>query len=467
MLTPLPERPATVGGGPCHEKIAALALVAAAASGTSQLPFLPSIASTVENTSSNLLARRDSLLEDAPASPMQPQGCHGRTSRNNSYCRRQPCYKGSRYCKLHYQHYVVAGIRTPLEEIETKTTSQDKRYTGAEGEVCCKATTTRGRACAYVAAGRSKYCYLHADYDTNPPPRRGGKGKPESDGVYLRSLEDASLPAEVRITSPPSVSSEDSTRVSSPLTTEKVLKSVRKPKGGSGRRNASKLAEKHADSPYPLLSMISTDQWFGKTVTVATGPCQNQVGTVEKWGNGWVSVQLPTGLHNRRSFELYLHTEDEAGQQGLRKQSDVVDSSLMRCVSSDAPSPAPSDDSVKKAPKTEESLRRFDDALPDHVLDTPRAEKEIATESFKTPMSDEAVPKTSATTAVPKVTPNSPRKTHTELPLVESLVLAQEKRFNMDLLFGTAAIDRGRRSVHSKPACYDDNSSSKRSREEG
>ena len=62
-----------------------------------------------------------------------------------------------------------------------------------------------------------------------------------------------------------------------------------------------------------LLSTISTDQWFQKTVRVAAGPLKGRIGLVEKWGNGWVSVHISgVGLHNRRSFELYLHSHDEA-----------------------------------------------------------------------------------------------------------------------------------------------------------
>jgi len=150
-----------------------------------------------------------------PLAAPKPGGCHGRTSRNNSYCRRTPCYNGSNYCKLHYQQYVVQGGADPngtggsaarLNSVKSDTPEvkyiqslpphnsiiaieggdntishyrhhQDKRYTGlCVGEIQCCATTTRGRSCAYVAATGMKYCHLHADYDTNPPPRRGGGG---------------------------------------------------------------------------------------------------------------------------------------------------------------------------------------------------------------------------------------------------------------------------------------------------
>ena len=91
-----------------------------------------------------------------------PNGCHGRTSRNNAYCRRHPGYKGSKYCKLHYQHYVLAGGsdadavgKTGVDEGEKTQGSpnilnlskdnpqdllhhQDKRYTGCPTDIRCK-----------------------------------------------------------------------------------------------------------------------------------------------------------------------------------------------------------------------------------------------------------------------------------------------------------------------------------------
>jgi len=171
------------------------------------------------------------------------QQCQGRSSRHpRTLCRRQ-AHKGSRYCKLHMRQYEASG-----DDVDGG--HQDRRYQEGHPYECrCLATTTRGRPCAYVAINGTKYCNLHADYDTNPPPRRGARKESTS----------------------------------------------------------TKRKEKHADSPYPLLSMISTDQWSDQGVRIATGPFAGRTGTVQKWGNGWVSVDIPgIGMHNRRSFELYL-----------------------------------------------------------------------------------------------------------------------------------------------------------------
>ncbi len=60
-------------------------------------------------STSSSLAPQDNLKAANPSrltSPL-PNGCHGRTSRYNSYCRRQPCFRGSKFCKLHYSLNVI------------------------------------------------------------------------------------------------------------------------------------------------------------------------------------------------------------------------------------------------------------------------------------------------------------------------------------------------------------------------
>jgi hypothetical protein len=269
-------------------------------------PFIDS-----DNLSPSSMFRR--LNQPRLASPL-PNGCHGRTSRNNSYCRRQPCYNGSNYCKLHYQQYIVSGVRSPeqpspvtdklflslLDDAPAipNIMHQDKRYTGTGDEVRCLATTTRGRACAYVVVGSTKYCYLHADYDTNPPPRRGG--------AALRKLEKQggrTSPTCAQKIGPVLASKEDGNNPA--VKSEKV--------GDSTNIHSFNWKRSTLSSSFPLLSMISTDQWYGKRVIVSAGPLINRSGLVEKWGNGWVSVAIDgVSVHNRRSFELFLHPEQNS-----------------------------------------------------------------------------------------------------------------------------------------------------------
>lgn len=533
------------------EKIAALALVAAAASAYAPVP-LPHVNVTtpsLDSSESSLKIEENDLdqshtapkrIHRPPLSSPLPGGCHGRTSRNNSYCRRHPCYKGSKYCKLHYQHYIVAGIRTPMMDEEEPedtaplavektpsrsspqpTAHQDKRYTGSADGTRCLATTTRGRVCAYVSVNGTKYCYLHADYDTNPPPKRGGGSqKVKVSGLggespfrlgtadirvgafeSLPSVPSAVSAAEVSVSSPISVESEES-RVESPVTaagrgrkpsekpstkntSEKPL-IERSPNKGT-RRTASKLAEKHADSPFPLLSMISTDQWFHKSVMISTGPLANQVGQVEKWGNGWVSVSVPgVGLHNRRSFELYLHSEEPDEEASAPKDSEAKmhapSPSLLRCISREAASPPPFSDRIHETSprmdagsKTDHSTRashsdspgRLQSVLvsyPTKVPETPRPDRQSLkmrdTAEIDTPVPKSAGNQGRGRPRVPHVTPSSPRKTRTDddIPLLETLQLAEEgcvTKYNLDLLFGTAALERGRRT-HKKVTRYED-----------
>ena len=206
---------------------------------------------SVINEPNNANTPRQRVYHPPLTQPL-PNGCHGRTSRNNSYCRRYPRYNGSLYCKLHYQQYVLNNnnnrhiisdssveknptlttvqgsnqsndttptnitaseleaakamarqialtctstdsfinmyqlsgrqyfpvTNTKSNTISNKNASyhQDKKFSNLPGEAQCKATTTRGRSCAYVSVNDTLYCHLHSEYGTNPPAPRRGSG---------------------------------------------------------------------------------------------------------------------------------------------------------------------------------------------------------------------------------------------------------------------------------------------------
>lgn len=392
---------------------------------------------------------------------------------------------------------------------------QDKRYTGSADEIRCGATTTRGRACAFIAVNGTPYCNLHSDYAKNPPPRRGG-GSGCGSGVQPTSPKSVSTSTtdEEDLPSPSLPSAQPPKKMPAAA----VGSSSKRSSGGGSRRSTlAKRAEKHAGSPYPLLSMISTDQWVGKMVTVATGPMAQRVGEVEKIGNGWVSVRIPgVGLHNRRSFELYIQGEEDdenvtnnstnskkkahrKGRKGDLKEDDQ-DSSLRRCVSREAVSPSPLSSSasdngsaasgLKEAPRPPSTIvgcstfeSSSDGAASDHanVLGTPRptpkeflkattvtpgeASRHIVLPSIASPIPSNGYrqkhhdERRGAEDSASRVSPVSPKKAYAELPLVQSLLLAQEggaKKYNMDMLFGTAALERSRRNI-SRPTRYEDN----------
>eukprot|EP00934_Nitzschia_sp_Nitz4_P009214 Nitzschia sp. Nitz4//scaffold110_size71422//25134//26402//NITZ4_005868-RA/size71422-processed-gene-0.5-mRNA-1//1//CDS//3329533071//9204//frame0 len=244
---------------------------------------------------------------DAPL----PNGCHGRTSRNNSFCRRQPCYNGSNFCKLHYQQYLFCRARSvsmdetvvsvssagstavvhaeTASKVEATSTRsdlqktsmvQDKRYSEGKNECRCQATTTRGRPCAYVAVHETKYCYMHATYETSPPPRRG---RGHSTSATSGGSTDTNLP--------------DLAQNAKQIAVSKTKRTV----------------DDAVPPSLSTLSLISTDHWFGKRVIVGAGPLVHQCGSIQRWGNGWVTVELENGMgvHNRRSFELIIHPKQE------------------------------------------------------------------------------------------------------------------------------------------------------------
>ena len=182
---------------------------------------------------------------------------------------------------------LAASASTSTASTASVAAGQDKRYTGLDNcEVRCLATTTRGRACAYIGVQGTKYCYLHADYETNPPPRRKSKEEAEAAAATAKAatVEDCSEKAQRQRTPVAAAEASATVAATSDTAAANNLKLKRL------RRSSAKLAEKHADSPHPLLSMIATDNWFGTTVKIATGPLEGRTGVVEKWGNGWISA---------------------------------------------------------------------------------------------------------------------------------------------------------------------------------
>jgi hypothetical protein len=67
------------------------------------------------------------------------------------------------------------------------------------------------------------------------------------------------------------------------------------------------------------LSTLPTGKWLNQLVIISTGHLQNHSGRVERWGNGWVSVRVDSvGLHNRRSFELYVANNDSSSDNSVQ-----------------------------------------------------------------------------------------------------------------------------------------------------
>jgi hypothetical protein len=221
----------------------------------------------------------------------------------------------------------------------------------------------------------------------------------------------------------------------------------------------------------------------------------NRTGRVVKWGNGWVSVRVTTSvgqeeeglLHNRRSIELFLlpngSNEEEEGTSsvpdGVHEMPEA--SPLRRCVTYEVDAAAAADllevasfgarefSSFKSSQATEctnesnssAGERSHDNApaekSPDNVddeqmsLSTRNDNSGCQNEARANPgFVDAAQPSTGS---VKSCNSGSP---HEEgLPLVEILAREGLSRQHLDLLFGTAALERGRRKVH-KPARYED-----------
>jgi len=183
---------------------------------------------------------------------------------------------------------------------------QDRRFTANDPpDIRCQATTTRGRPCAFVSVVDTKYCHLHATYETNPPPRRSG---------YTEMS--------VAATSPGSRSHDVGNGTYSRDLTAKISKSRK-----ANPTKRTDFISGDDDIQLPLLNSTPSGQWLNKLVQVATGPFKGEHATVLTWGNGWVTVRLLNDrevsgestpsrrkskdkdkgvLHNRRAVELYL-----------------------------------------------------------------------------------------------------------------------------------------------------------------
>lgn len=446
-------------------------------------------------------------VQHPPLRAPLPGGCHGRTARNNSYCRRHPCYNGSKYCKLHYQMHVVSGMRpqdspsassssgaivetsgrdSPLSAVRT-----DKRFQGLDGEVKCSATTTRGRPCSYISVNGTGYCYLHADYDSNPPLRRGGNPtnslKKRAASIASSVTESASGDETASILlktpnkPPASVTSDESSLSSSAWVTPQVS-SV----SDTSTYSEGKIKDVSMRDGKPVLSSLSYDQWFDKKVSISTGPLSNHTGRVVKWGNGWVTVRVAPDdakqddeglLHNRRAVELFLIPEEEAEEKTSDDgQGEVLQektNALLRCVSREidaSPSEtglvmsrqnavSPIEHSGSQANSgsqadARESIKHADETFMDGDTNEKKLAEPCDDRDSKLALSRKQV---ASPHAAKSTRSHSLEEDSTSIPLAASLLLAQEQGFRKQgtLLFGTAALERGRRRIH-KPARYED-----------
>lgn len=327
---------------PCaDETIAALALIQAASSAgpPSRLPLLPnmdqdqhearlSLLSLQQHTarlsdaelSSDELSKQSTLTDDASDdthSHSHANNTNNNMSTSNTVSRRIP----------HYGPYSTHPSLVASTHSNSHQQQQDKRFTGLPHEVCCTATTTRGRPCAYVAVHETLYCHLHASFDhRNSPPAQQRRFATEWIAPTTTKMTATPMMPKVVVTAASAADTvvDDGSSSLASSTVVKILPSPltlsqmkKKPRG----RRASKLAEKHAESPYFLLSMMPSDQWYGQKVAVLVGPMKDHEGVIEKWSNGWVSVRIPgVGLHNRRAIELAIVQEEASKNKTSKAQ---------------------------------------------------------------------------------------------------------------------------------------------------
>lgn len=337
-----------------------------------------------------------------------PTGCHGRTTRTDTFCQRKPCYKGSNYCKLHYQQYVVFRIRSdkpavvptetgkspdekkqdeavprndpPIQQerpkklkyhdkcfTTTSTATDLSRIVGLplseQGTLRCMATTSRGHPCAYVAVHNTKYCFMHADYDTNPPRRRRPREARRASKIptVQRGVDSLAVAVAPQMLPSLTLNTDQAIRLTvSPSSVFSVNTNFRQGPSPSlfmpRLWGAASRPAPTTETSMVFLSQLSKKEWYGTQVTILAGPFMYRTGLVEKWGNGWVSVRIanvgghehqpdsegqprdvvgggPPGtiLHNRRAFELCVvqPRRNVSQQQQIGSQWPGANGSLM------------------------------------------------------------------------------------------------------------------------------------------
>ncbi len=318
-----------------------------------------------------------------------PNGCHGKTSRTQSFCRRAPNYNGSNFCKLHYfdprytdaistststststtststsstsgevnkmcqktpeiavlisenLNQSISPVRNTKETIRSKKANdeaesvsskkptsnpkqkfapRDKLFRGPTGnsageessevEVRCVAISTRGKRCCYaaVACNGDEYCHRHSSLFTTSDTKENALDSKNqgNDDSNENSIQERS-----------STEIFDSENGSAPRRNRSLATSQKPPLTGLSDPRAPKA-----------LSDLSTDLWQNRRVMIAKGPHESRIGTVVRWRNGWVTVELSEqqenqknttskgkndrgkskypAFHNRRSYELTL-----------------------------------------------------------------------------------------------------------------------------------------------------------------
>ena len=305
-----------------------------------------------------------------------PNGCHGKTSRTQSFCRRGPNYNGSNYCKLHYfdprynnkstikeenkstenskneesisdtttiakvtgsENKPIAPPRNENESIaktnnnnkepdglvlttrNTKSKQQEKRaprdklYRGPTGnsaqdgsgvvEVRCLAISTRGKRCCYAAvtSNGNEYCHRHSSF----------KGSDDKNGTATDAIKTTKTKSKTKTKT--NVAPVEESLANLNTTTLSSCSRNRRNRSSATSQKAVLTADASDPRSPNALSDLSTDLWQNRRVLVSKGPHQSKIGTVVRWRNGWVTVEL-TGnaktknpvFHNRRSYELIL-----------------------------------------------------------------------------------------------------------------------------------------------------------------
>lgn len=287
-----------------------------------------------------------------------PDGCHGKTSRTQSFCRRGPNYNGSNFCKLHYfdprYNDATSSTRSTNSTPEEAKRMCQKTPETSNNDSSNYETTTAvrisdnsnlsfplprntGETVPSKIANNELESLSTKKQKSNPRQKRAPRDKlyrgptgnsagEESSEVEVRCLaistrgkrccytavacngneychRHSSFFAsangkENSVDAKDTAKSEENKNSNDTTYTKETSKNFSSP-----RRNRSLAASLQkaplaalSDQRAPkALSDLSTDLWQNRRVVISKGPHESKIGNVVRWRNGWVTVELLSG----------------------------------------------------------------------------------------------------------------------------------------------------------------------------
>ena len=217
----------------------------------------------------------------------------------------------------------------PPSSSRPKRAPRDRLYRGSgsshPAEVRCLAISTRGKRCCYAAvdSNGNRYCHRHSSFFDGETATTPSNTKKTTKTTKTKKKEDKT-DNETTPNDDGAAAKRGAPTKTRPGRRGDAAAAAGEPAHGAPRASGKRSRQRSADPAAAeretgprlptALSDLSTDLWRDRRVRVSKGPHAGKTGTVSRWRNGWVTVELveatttatTTTCHNRRSYELFL-----------------------------------------------------------------------------------------------------------------------------------------------------------------